>query len=364
MALKYPLILKIGIPVLLVTVVLLHILKRKTKYKGGVRAANTSFVRKLPEYRRYYLTEKILRAAMEFCILTALIVTMVLMARPVKTETVSNGTKKRDIYLNLDVSYSICYLNYDLVDSLQDVVKSLDGDRFGITIYNTSTVLYVPMTDDYDFILRKLDELKVYFDLQKQYMDLYNRYDLTDAEWDKLYELQDELEYYDAGTLINNYQKGSSLIGEGLASCLYSFPHLDDEDRTRIIIMSTDNEQQAMGRPLVELDEASDYCKKYDVTIFGIFPNKENFTATNTNTSDYDSLVSEMRECVEKTGGVFYQQSDSLPVRDIVKDISSQKVMEVNEITITKVVDQPMVPATILVIVIFLLIIIGVAILL
>ena len=35
MALKYPLILKIGIPVLLVTVVLLHILKRKTKYKGG-----------------------------------------------------------------------------------------------------------------------------------------------------------------------------------------------------------------------------------------------------------------------------------------------------------------------------------------
>ena len=59
MALKYPLILKIGIPVLIVAVVLLHVLKQKTKYKGGVRAANTSFVRKLPEYRRYYLTEKI-----------------------------------------------------------------------------------------------------------------------------------------------------------------------------------------------------------------------------------------------------------------------------------------------------------------
>ena len=362
MALKYPLILKIGIPVLIVAVVLLHVLKQKTKYKGGVRAANTSFVRKLPEYRKYYLTQKVLRAAMEFCIVVAVITTLVLMARPVKTETVSNGTKKRDIYLNLDVSYSICYLNYDLVDSLQDVVKSLDGDRFGITIYNTSTVLYVPMTDDYDFILRKLDDLKVYFQLQKEYMDLYNRYDLTDDEWDRFYDLQDELEFYDAGTLINNYQKGSSLIGEGLASCLYSFPHLDDEDRTRVIIMSTDNAQENLGRPLVELDEASDLCKKNGVTVFGIFPNEEVFKITNN--YDYDGLVREMKECVEKTGGVFYKQSDSLPVRDIVKDIQSQKVMEVNEITITKVVDQPMVPARILVITIILLIIIGVAILL
>ncbi|MBQ8950432.1 MAG: hypothetical protein IJ065_04585 [Eubacterium sp.] len=362
MALKYPLILKIGIPVLIVAIVLLHVLKRKTKYKGGVRAANTSFVRKLPEYRHYYLTQKILRVAMEFCIIVAVITTMVLMARPVKTETVSNGTKKRDIYLNLDVSYSICYLNYDLVDSLQDVVKSLDGDRFGITIYNTSTVLYVPMTDDYDFILRKLEDLKVYFDLQKQYMDLYNRYDLSDAEWDKLYELQDELEYYDSGTLINNYQKGSSLIGEGLASCLYSFPHLDDEDRTRVIIMSTDNAQENLGRPLVELDEASDLCKKNGVTVFGIFPNEDVFKLTNN--YNYDELEREMQVCVEKTGGVFYKQSDSLPVRDIVKDIQSQKVMEVNEITITKVVDQPMVPVRILVVSIILLIIIGVAILL
>ena len=362
MALKYPLILKIGIPVLIVAVVLLHVLKQKTKYKGGVRAANTSFVRKLPEYRKYYVAQKALRAAMEFCIIVAVITTLVLMARPVKTETVSNGTKKRDIYLNLDVSYSICYLNYDLVDSLQDVVKSLDGDRFGITIYNTSTVLYVPMTDDYDFILRKLEDLKVYFELQKEYMDFYSRYDLTEEEWDRFYELQAELEYYDAGTLINNYQKGSSLIGEGLASCLYSFPHLDDEDRTRVIIMSTDNAQENLGKPLVELDEASDLCKKNDVTVFGIFPNEEVFKITNDN--DYDSLQREMKECVEKTGGVFYKQSESLPVRDIVKDIQSQKVMEVNEITITKVVDQPMVPARILVITIILLIIIGVAFLL
>jgi hypothetical protein len=50
----------------------------------------------------------------------------------------------------MDVSYSLYELNAELVDSLEDVVAGLDGDRFGVCIYNTSTVLYVPMTDDYD----------------------------------------------------------------------------------------------------------------------------------------------------------------------------------------------------------------------
>ena len=53
MAIKYPLLLKIGIPVVIVAFVLLHVIKKKTKYKGGVRAANTSFARQLPEYKRY-----------------------------------------------------------------------------------------------------------------------------------------------------------------------------------------------------------------------------------------------------------------------------------------------------------------------
>ena len=362
MALKYPLVLKIGIPVVIVFFVLLHVLKNKTKYKGGVRAANTEFARKLPEYRRYKNIQIFLRFMMELSIFAAVIATLVLIARPAKTETVNNGTKKRDIYLNLDVSYSICYLNYDLVDALQDVVRGLDGDRFGITIYNTSTVLYVPMTDDYDFILKKLEDLKKYFELQKEYMDIYYGNSISNEDWNRYYELQEELEYYDAGTLINNYTKGSSLIGEGLAACLYSFPHLEDESRTRVIIMSTDNAQENLSKPLLELDEATDLCKKNDVTVFGIFPNEEVFNLTNS--YNYEGLVSEMKECVEKTGGVFYKQSDSLPVKDIVKDIQSQKVMEVNEITITKVVDQPMVPAVILVIAIILLIIMGAVILL
>jgi|UPI00054FFC7E hypothetical protein len=363
MALKYPLITKIGIPVLIALVIVFHVIRRKYKFKGGVRVANTSYARNLPEYKTYKNVHGFLKIVMEFSIIIAIVASLFLMARPVKTETVSNGTKKRDIYLCLDVSYSICYLNYDLVDSLKEVVKGLDGDRFGITIYNTSTVLYVPMTDDYDFILKKLDDLKTYFELQREYVENYwNVYYYQLDE--RYYELSELLSYYDAGTLVNNYTKGSSLIGEGLASALFSFPHLDDENRTRIIIMSTDNAQEALSKPLVELDEASDMCKNNGVTIFGIFPNEQVFTRLNDYSKDYDKLAREMKEDVEKTGGAFYKQTDTVTVKDIVNDIQSQKVMEVNEITINKVVDKPAIPAIILCIAIILLLISGAIILL
>lgn len=364
MALKYPLVVKIGLPVLLLVVVLLHFIKRKTKYKGGIRVANTSYIRELPEYKKMKNIQRFLKVGMELCIIVALVAADILMARPYKVEKVINGTKKRDIYLNLDVSYSICYLNYELVDCLRDVVKSLDGDRFGITIYNTSTVLYVPMTDDYDFVLKKLDDLKKYFELQKEFVeDFWGKYQ-SEVDMNRYYELEKELAYYDAGTITNNIIKGSSLIGEGLASCLYSFPHLEDESRTRIIIMSTDNAEESRDKPLVELDEACELCKKNNVTVFGIFPNEKSFNVIQGYEYDYAANAADMRQNVEYTDGVFYKQSDTFPVSDIVKDIQEQKVMEVNEIVITKAVDKPEIPAIIIIVAVVILLIMGAVILL
>lgn len=349
----YPMVLRVGLPLVAVMVVVLHIIKRKIKYHGGTRAANTSFVKGLNIYKNRKKLYFAVSIIMEVCLITSLVASLFLVARPAKRETVNNGTKKRDIFLCMDVSYSLYELNRDLVDSLEDVVAGLDGDRFGICIYNTSTVLYVPMTDDYDFIVQKLEDIKEYFDLQKEYMDKYYNpstgyLEYNKSEYDEFVEYQDKLDYYDAGTLVNNYTKGSSLIGEGLASCMYSFPRLDDEDRTRIIIMSTDNAQEELLAPLVELDEAADLCKKNDIKIFGIFPNRDNWSGMNT--TDYDTDEQSLKMNVEKTGGKFYKQSESLSVEDIVADIEKEEALEVEEVTITKVVDQPAVPVIVLIV--------------
>ena len=358
----HPMVLKIGLPVLAAIIIALHVIKRKIKYRGGVKAANTSFVKELSIYKTRKNMYRVVSVVLELCIITSLVASLVLVARPAKKETVNNGTKKRDIFLCMDVSYSIYELNADLVDSLQDVVAGLDGDRFGVCIYNTSSVLYVPMTDDYDFVIGKLEESKEYFALQKEYMDKYYNPDTgyleyNTSEYDEFAEYQEKLEYYDAGTLVNNYTKGSSLIGEGLASCMYSFPRLDDEDRTRIIIMSTDNAQEAISKPLVELDEATDLCKKNDIKVFGIFPNREAWSGMNN--SDYDKDEEALKTCVEKTGGKFYKQSESLSVDDIIDDIEREEALEVEEVTITKIVDKPEIPIIILLISISTILIIG-----
>lgn len=349
MALKHPLILTAGIPLLAGMFILLHYFRKKTRYTGGIRAANTRFASQLPEYRRLRRIQLAGTVLLEGFLILALLCTLVLAARPYRTRTVSSGTKKRDIFLCMDVSYSIYNLNFALVESLEDVVRGLEGDRFGISIFNTSTVLYVPMTDDYDFVIEKLEELKEYFRLQKVYMDRFGDYTrIPEDEWEDYYELWEKLEFYDAGTLINNQIKGSSLIGEGLASCLYSFPKFEKEARTRVVILSTDNAQEARSAPLLELDEAAKLCRKNDVTVFGIFPNRDSFD--HTASTDYETDLKELKEAVEMTGGVCYKESETLSVDDIVKNIQKQEAMIVQEITIVREVDQPQIPAVLLLI--------------
>ena len=333
MELKYPIFLYIGIPVIIAGLVAMHIFFKKRKYNGGKRVANTRFFRHLSEYEGQKRLRQVLAVVLEVCMIGSLIAMLFLAARPYRTETTRNGVKKRDIFLCMDVSYSICYLNYDLVDSLEKVVAGLKGDRFGILIFNTSSVLYVPMTDDYDFICQKLDSLKEYFLMQQKYQDMDINYD---EDFSKMREI---LDYYDAGTLVNNYTKGSSLIGEGLASCVYSFPRLDGEERTRLIIMATDNAEMSLSTPLVELDGAIDLCLKNHIKIFGLFPDQETYDKGNYR--DYSADMKAFKEGVERTEGTFYQQSKSLTVEDIVADIQRQEALEVDELIITKEIDQP-----------------------
>ena len=346
MVLKYPLVLYIGIPAVLIAVAAVHFIKRKREYKAGTRAANTSFIKEDRRYRSIKAFYGAVAVISELAMVTSLIASLVLISRPVVTESQSNGTKKRDIFLCMDVSYSIYDLNYDLVDSLEEVVKSLDGDRFGVTIYNTSSILYVPMTDDYDFIISKLEELKEYFVMQKEYMAKYEGKYFSEIDYDAYTELKSKLDYYDAGTLINNYQKGSSLIGEGLATALYSFPRLDEQDRTRIIIMSTDNAQEALSKPLVEVEEACDLCAGHDIKVFGIFPSKESYY--DGNRVSYEKAESGLRAAIEGTGGTFYKESDTLSVAEMVDDIEKQEALVVDEITVTRIVDKPVIPMIVL----------------
>ena len=207
------------------------------------------------------------------------------------------------------------------------------------------------MTDDYDFVIERLEELKGYFLLQKDYMEQFGSYsylsEIPEEELERYYELSEEMSYLEAGTLTNNYRRGSSLIGEGLASCLFNFPHLEDSKRTRVIIMATDNDQQDLTKPVVELPEAADLCRGHDVTVFGVFPGQDQFDYDQAE-ADYDRCLSSMQESIEKTGGTFYVAGTQLSVPDIVRDIERQEAMAVNTVSVTRMVDEPQLPAVLM----------------
>ena len=226
----------------------------KDKEKKSFRGYSAMWIASdLPSYKRrlvLYILLKILGIA---GLVTSLLSAAYLMGRPSYNKKIDAGVKRRDIYLCLDVSYSLYDLNADFVENLEDVVRGLEGDRVGISIFNTSTVEYMPLTTDMDFTIDKLKELKEYFVLQREYMhfhDKYNIEEMTDEEFlDFLGSLpKDEydnfantvytLDLIDNPVTLDSEVRGSSLIGEGLASCLFNFPYLEDSDRTRVIIWS------------------------------------------------------------------------------------------------------------------------------
>ncbi|MCR5503660.1 MAG: hypothetical protein K6F53_11700 [Lachnospiraceae bacterium] len=352
MAIKYPWLPAIGILILAALIFLcLFLPGRRGTYSGGLRVANTHFVKSLPEYRKLFLQRRILRIALIASLSASVIGGLFLASRPFSVQKVTNGVQRRDIFLCLDVSYSLYALNYGLADYLENIVTELQGDRFGILMFNTSSVVYVPMTDDYDYVVQRLEELKGYFAMQKEYEERFEKYDyvseMSEEEYQDYTELTKKLRYFETGTLMNNMQRGSSLIGEGLASCLYSFPSIGDSERTRIIIMATDNADSAFGQETPKLPEACALCKKNKVTVFSIFPDERNYYPDYSK-SEYAAFLEELTDSVKTTGGECYVESAEHTVGRIVESIRHHKAMTVDELVTEKPLDMPKVPFLIL----------------
>lgn len=338
------LVLFAGIVATVILAVVLHAVRkgRGSKYEGGIKAANTKYAKALPEYVSRRRKLRVAMAVVECCVISALVASFAVMARPSAVLTEEGDAKKRDIFLCLDVSYSIFSQNEQLVDSLKDVVSGLNGERFGVTIFNASSVMYVPMTDDYNYVMEQLDTLNTYFKMQAVvFQEEYASYGTdpnalpveTDPELLRAYKddpvtFETQMSEVEAGVAAG-VSRGSSIIGEGLATCLYSFPHLDDEDRTRIIIMSTDNDSAALYED-VSFKGAGDLCAKHGVTVYGILPSEADLPMGHT--TGYDKAMQEFDGvCSETNGKLYVAGHGQMDVDSAVADIKSKEAITIKE---------------------------------
>ena len=125
------------------------------------------------------------------------------------------------------------------------------------------------------------------------------------------------------GTIAND-QNGSSLIGDGLASTIFQFPDIETDDtRTRVIVFATDN--QLYGNPFVQLDEAAELCKKYDIKVFGAAPSI---------VEDFD----EFDRCMKLTGGDLFTLRSSTMTKDLIRAVEKTEtsVLLKSEVIVTE----------------------------
>ena len=300
MAVKYHIVLYAGLAIALFMLVFVFVKYKKTKkYAGGKKIAGLICQEDEAYFRKRKILYKTGLTATLICCVLVVVSAFLLMAKPYTSRRMQDEKYCRDIILCIDISTSVDYLNENLLDKLKKTVDELQGERFGIVIFNTSPVLLTPLTDDYEYVKDRLD-------LIAQCLKSRNEVNLDDA-FSSGYDWIYYQAYISSGTLIGNEQRGSSLIGDGLAAAAIDFSDADKE-RTKVVIFSTDNDIQ--GTPVATLEEAADICVSNNVTVYGV--GTKEMTPENKES---------MKNAVEKTGGKFYLEEESGSFGEIVSSI-------------------------------------------
>lgn len=291
MELTWPWVLLIGGTIVLtsVAVTLVGSRRRSRRTPTGFAIAHPERLTALPAYRRAQSTYRFAVATVATIAFVLVGAALGLAARPASLSVRYPDLANRDIVLCLDVSGSMVAYDSALVKVFGDLVKGFDGERISLVVFNASAVTYFPLTSDYSYIEKQLSVIDTQFG-------------------------SGDGSYFD-GTTIGD---GSSLIGDGLASCTLRFDSLDQK-RSRSIILATDN--VLIGRPIFTLPQAGALARTGGIRVYGLNP-------SDGGKDDYlRALSNEYRSVVESTGGAYFAVDDPKAVPSIVDSIGAQQAV-------------------------------------
>ncbi len=241
----------------------------------------------LDRYRRELLRYRRLLVGAAALAAVALLASITLSSRPAQPLVVQPDLASRDIVLCLDISGSMVAYDEAIIDVFSELSEEFTGERIALVLFNASAVTWFPLTSDYEYIQRQFERVKAA--IAKQDDSIYS------------------------GT---QFGDGSSLIGDGLASCSLRFDN-PGEERSRSIIFATDN--QLAGRPIFEVREAAVLAAEDGIRVFGINPG---YTEGR---SYLRELAVEFRSVIEATGGRYYALGDAGAIPGIVDEISAEQ---------------------------------------
>jgi Ca-activated chloride channel family protein len=262
--------------------------------------AHSTWVRDLPAVRAALRRQTVTRVLGWIGTVVLVVATAVLVGRPVDVRPTPELMGRRDIVLCLDVSGSMLPYDTQILESFEQMVASFDGERIALSVFNATSRTIFPLTDDYDMVLDELARVKDDLDVDLRgstYVEDLERI-LTPEELAGLWEVW-------AGTL--SYY-GSSLVGDGLASCSLLFD-ADTADRSRSIVLATDNDVQ--GEAIYELDEAAALADRRAASLYGLFPQEGQGTRQDRQFS----------RALEDVGGKVWYAEDPDAVSTVVAEV-------------------------------------------
>lgn len=267
--------------------------------RDGV-VAHSAWVRDLPAVRAAVRRQAVTRVLGWVGTVVLVVATAVLVGRPVEVRPTPELMGRRDIVLCLDVSGSMLPYDTQILESFEQMVASFDGERIALSVFNATSRTVFPLTDDYDMVLDELARVADDLDVDlggTVYVEDLERV-LTPEELRGLWEIW-------AGTLS---WYGSSLVGDGLASCSLLFD-ADIADRSRSVVLATDNDVQGQG--IYELDEAAALADRRGASLYGLFPQENQG-------SRQDRRFS---QALEGVGGKVWYAEDPAAVRTVVAEV-------------------------------------------
>ena len=189
MELRYPIVIFIGIVII---IFIFKFFSRKVNYSDGNKAANTKYIKNLAYYQDIMKKYKLLSFLIQGICVLSIIISLILLARPSKVQKYDNESYSRDIFICMDISSSVDELNLKLVDSLKKIIKKLNQERVGITVFNTSSALLSPLTDDYEYLGEVLDNIEKGINISNQ----WNNFDFSNYSFSGMNDIDYVLDRY------------------------------------------------------------------------------------------------------------------------------------------------------------------------
>ncbi len=274
--------------------------------------ANADRLTALPEYQAALRRHRRWLAVAALAAVTLLVSAVAAAARPVELTTIRPEQRNRDIMLCLDASGSMSSADSAVVDVFGVLAKEFDGERIGLTIFDSSAVQVFPLTDDYEYVQEQLKLAKDAFDGNP------GSAGFLDGTWSG---------------------RGSSLIGDGLASCVNGFPGTDPDpapQRSRSVVLATDN--YLSGDPIFTLAQAGALAQDAGVKVYALNP------------GDFDygpgpgQPGATLRAAAEASGGAYYALDTPDAVADIVRRVQETEAAAMQGAPRAVVSDRPDLP--------------------